>query len=231
VESSTALAKDFIRNFGLDKETMEVIKTAGEMSLAILKESPTIYTFVKRFQSTCSEEFLKMNLTNFLTAMTIDKFPWKSSQIKHKTMLAGMLCDVMLVKEDFEVIKRHEEGKGELSEKLKKHPFEISEILRRKMDLIPMETITIIEQHHERPDGSGYPHGITISRFNQLSAIFIVCQKFVDALFESNFDFNKRLDIIKSLQEVYNSGPFEKALDALVFINSSPFKKSLINSF
>lgn len=216
--SATAmtLARDFIKTFGVNKEVIEVMKAANGKIQEILGTSPGLHAFVKRFKNSCSEEFLKVNVTNFLAGMLIDQFPWKSPLIVQKTMLAGMMCDITLSPADFEAIKRFETDGTPLDETVRRHPLAVAEILTRKRDLIPAETITIVEQHHERPDGKGFPHGITTTRFNQLSAIFIVSQRFVDMLFESQFDYKKHHEMIQRLKAVYHGGPFDKTLDALI---------------
>ena len=92
----------------------------------------------------------------------------------------------------------------------------MAEKLRSKRNLIPPEIITIIEQHHELPDGKGFPLGITGGRFNSLSCIFIVSQQFVERLHAANFDFDQRLRIITEIQRKYESKNFDKALEGLV---------------
>ena len=68
-------------------------------------------------------------------------------------------------------------------------------------------------------DGTGLPTGITGPRFNQLSAIFIVCQRFTEALHDSGYDYEKRLYIIWKIRDKSGSSKmFEKALDALILV-------------
>jgi hypothetical protein len=52
-------------------------------------------------------------------------------------------------------------------------------------------------------------------KFNQLAAIFIIAQNFVELLFKENFDFSKRFDIITKLKLRYDARSFDKAIDAL----------------
>lgn len=215
-ETAMTLARDFIKTYGVNKEVIEVMKAANGKIQELLNTSPGLHAFVKRFKNNCSEEFLKINVTNFLAGMLIDQFPWKTQLIVQKTMLAGMMCDISLSKADFDAIKRFEADGTPLDETIRKHPLTVSEILMRKRDLIPGETVTIVEQHHERPDGKGFPLGITATRFNQLSAIFIVSQRFVDMLFESQFDYKKHPEMIQKLKAIYQGGPFDKAMDALI---------------
>ncbi len=221
-EAMVTVVRDYIKAFGASKETVEVLKASNQRIQEMLNNSPGLHAFVKRFKASCGREFMKSNVTNFVCALVINEFSWRSQLIIQKTMLAGMLCDITLSSADFEAIENYEKHGGELPDYIRNHPVDAAEILKRKRDIIPMETITCVEQHHERPDGKGYPRGADmVSRFNQLSAIFIVGQRFVDLLFRHNFDYGKHHEIIKELQLTYTGGPFEKAMDALIKVVES----------
>lgn len=219
-ENSVEVVKNLINQLGVDKQTVEILKNVNQKTIGLLSESPSIFIFIKQFKKNCSEEFLRSVLTAYLTSLVIDKFPWKSGPVKEKAALASMLCDITLTKEDFAALKEHDLHGTALSDKLKNHPFEVSKLLSSKKDIIPSETITIIEQHHEMPDGTGFPAQLELHRFNQLSSIFIVCQKFTENLFVENFDYNKRLEIFNKMQKVYAGRTFDKAMDALMLVVS-----------
>ena len=216
MDSSMQVVKEVISQMGVEKQTLELLKLINLRSLSIISESASIFTFVKRFKTNCSEEYMQTILISYLTSLVIDKFPWSSNQVKEKASLAAMLCDVTLQKDDFQALKDHAKLGTELSDRLRKHPTEIADMLRLKKELIPSETVTIIEQHHELPNGKGFPHGITSSRFNQLSTTFIVCHFFIEQLFESSFDYSTRHDIINKLRATYSCKNFDKAIDALL---------------
>lgn len=219
-ENSVEVVKNLINQLGVDKQTVEILKSVNQKTIGLLSESPSIFMFIKQFKRNCSDEFLRSVLTAYLSSLVIDKFPWKSSPVKEKAALASMLCDITLTKEDFAALKDHDLNGTPLDERLMNHPFEVSKLLSTKKDIIPSETITIIEQHHEMPDGSGYPAKLELHRFNQLSSIFIVCQKFTENLFIENFDYNKRLEIFTKMQKVYAGRTFDKAMDALMLVVS-----------
>jgi response regulator RpfG family c-di-GMP phosphodiesterase len=215
-EAVTEMARQFIRQYGVNKEVIEVLRESNAQIQQLLKDSPGLHAFVKRFKNHCSEEFMKISVTNFLVGIVIEQFPWKSKLIVQKTILAGLLCDITLEgPQDFAAIKNYESQGGELPENLRLHPQFAAEILHRKRDIIPIETINIVELHHERPDGKGFPHGLSLSRFSQLSAIFIISQRFVDKLFETDFNYQKQSESIRQLQDIYHGGVFDKAMDAL----------------
>jgi HD-GYP domain-containing protein (c-di-GMP phosphodiesterase class II) len=99
---------------------------------------------------------------------------------------------------------------------VKNHPLTIIDLLKNDLSNLSPETITIIKQHHERPDGQGFPVGVDHKRINQLSAILIVSQRFVDRISEngiSTLDYAKEAT---TLREEYHGGFFTKATNALV---------------
>jgi HD-GYP domain-containing protein (c-di-GMP phosphodiesterase class II) len=215
LDQSMATVKNIINKLGVDTETVTLLRLVNVRAMALLQESPTLFAFIKRFKKNCSDEFLRAMLTSYVSALIVDKFPWKSDSVKEKGAMASLLCDIMLEKEDFAILHRYEKEGGDLPEHIRNHPTDLAEKLRMKRDLIPTETITIIEQHHELPDGSGFPLGTNASRINQLSAIFIVSHHFIQELFEADFDYEKRFDITAKLAKKFEAKNFEKVIDAL----------------
>lgn len=218
LDDAMKTVKNIINQLGVDTETVTLLRLVNVRAMNILSESPSLYAFIKRFKKNCSDEFLRAMLTSYVMALVIDKFPWKSDSVKEKGAMASLLCDLLLEKDDFEKLRQWEKEGGDLPEHIKNHPAELAEKLRIKRDLIPPETVTIIEQHHELPDGKGFPHGVNATKFNQLSAIFIVSQRFIEELFEENFDYEKRLEITGRLSKKFNTKSFEKAMDALISV-------------
>lgn len=216
--SAYELSKEYIKRLGVSPEVLEVMKDANQKMQKILDQSPGIFAFVKRFKANCSEEYLKVSVTNYVLTLTLNKFSWRTHLIIQKSMMATLLCDITMNAKSFDALYHYESEGGELEDDVLRHPIQAAEILNRKRDLIPAETITIIEQHHERPDGKGFPNGITTSRFNQLSAVFIVCQRFVDLLFKNEFNYQKHNEMIQELQAIYFGIHFDKAMDALISV-------------
>ncbi len=217
-ENSIEILKAFITQMGITKEAIDLLNSINKNSLGILQQSPNLMEWIKRFKTSCSEEFLKSILTSYLACRIIDQFPWGSQPIKEKTCLASMLCDINLSKDDFAALNDYEENGTPLSDKIKQHSAEIIKLLSIRKDIVSSETLVIIEQHHERPDGSGFPFGIQGPRFNQLSSIFIVSQQFIHHLVRCNFDYQQRRAILERVYEVYRGKNFDKAMGALVSV-------------
>lgn len=219
ISAAMEIVKNIINQLGVDAETVKLLKDINNRAMTLLSESPSIFVFIKQFKKKCSEEFLLSILTNYVMSLMIDKFQWSTDQVKEKGALASMMCDMTLNKEDFKALRLWQKNGGELSQKLRQHPANIAEYLKKNRQIVPNETITIIEQHHELPDGKGFPIGILSNRFNQLSCIFIISQQFTEGLHESAYDYEKRIQIISGIREKYGSTKmFDKALDALVSV-------------
>ena len=67
--------------------------------------------------------------------------------------------------------------------------------------------VTIIREHHERPDGSGFPEQKTWETINELSAVFIVCEDFVQSYLEHK-DRGAVEKYFKSQARIYSQGVF-----------------------
>jgi hypothetical protein len=211
-----SMSRDFIKQHGVSSELVGSMTEATKTVQGLIKKSDGLVAFLRKFEKECSEEFLKISVTTFLTTAVINQFPWKSQHIIEKTMLAGMFCDITLTPGDFAQVVTYEAVGGDLPLEIKRHPLNAINFLAHKLDVIPQETLTIIEQHHEKPDGTGFPNGIDISRFNQLSAIFIACQRFTDELFANEFDSSKYKESLQLIRDNYRGAVFTKALEALV---------------
>lgn len=212
------MIKGVINQIGVNVENLRLLKTLNARAMTLLSESPTLYAFIKQFKRNCSDEFLRTTLTSYVMALVIDKFDWRSELVKEKGALASMLCDMILNKEDFSAYRASQKDGTAIPDNIINHPMDVSSRLRSRRSLIPSETITIIEQHHELPNGKGFPLGITGNRFNQLSCIFILSQQFIEQLFQIDFNYEKRMEVIAKLKEQYDCKSFEKSLEALISV-------------
>jgi response regulator RpfG family c-di-GMP phosphodiesterase len=72
----------------------------------------------------------------------------------------------------------------------------------------PSEAVEIIRQHHEKPDGTGFPAGLKHSEIDELAACFIVSEEIV----LSYLELKDKLAVekhLKSLADLYKDHPFD----------------------
>lgn len=214
LNSSFSMAKDAFLTSGATEENILLCKGITIGVMKSLKNTNQLLSSLSEFKNNCSEEFKKVILISHLTMMMIDCFIWKSTALKEKAAMAALFCDVLLKPEDFEKIKETEDI-YELPEHILKHPVQTCHMLKQFPKLVSQETLIIVEQHHEKPKGDGFPHKLSANRIHQLAAVFIIAQDFVNQLADNNYDIESRFQIKHNLNQVYPYGNFAKALEAL----------------
>lgn len=144
---------------------------------------------------------------------------WGSEQTLEKFVFASYLHDVSLGDAHelakYKFLKEFDDNptiNDDIKKIIKYHSIASKKLIEHKSD-IPVDVHTIIELHHEMPDGSGFPYGFDHKRITPLASIFIVSHLLADYIIE-----NKNWKI-KDFVAIYSSkmkGPhFRKALKTL----------------
>lgn len=97
---------------------------------------------------------------------------------------------------------------------LHEHP-KVSAALIRKADFIPGGVDLIVEKHHEKPDGSGFPLGLKASQIDLLSSIFILVE---DVIYNYILEQGRidPIDYLKNKKDFYSVAPFDGPYQALL---------------
>ncbi|HXH29718.1 MAG TPA: HD domain-containing phosphohydrolase [Bacteriovoracaceae bacterium] len=143
-----------------------------DLFLSHLMNMPNYFAFFSR----------KVELTSMFTMLISEKLKLSSKITSDKVMYAAVLCDITLAARpkllqlrDLEEFKANIE---ELSEEDRSfflsHPQECAALANKFFQTSPADTGVLILQHHELPDGSGFPGGLRGDKISQLSAIFII---------------------------------------------------------
>lgn len=217
LDKGQEMVKESFSKLGVSEEAVELAHNVSKNTLKAICRTPNLFNFVQQFKDKCNDEFIRSALVGYTTTCMINTFDWKSWNIQEKTSMAATLCDILLDKSDFEELSKHRDNPKKLSNKIYNHPVETVKMLTTGEDTswISHDTLTIIEQHHERPDGSGFPQGINYRRVTLLTAIFIIAFDFIELMLENNFDFQKSNEIITTLANRYYEGNYLKAMQAL----------------
>lgn len=159
---------------------------------------------------------------SFIAVALLTKTAWDKPETRNKLVLAGFLHDATIRVPEFSESIFNEEV--DLLT-VKDHPKEVQEILKQ-LKTIPPDLDRILLEHHERPDGSGFPRSLNGTQVHALSSVFIMAHDIVDCIFKLQLD-GKDLNEsnIQNLLEVgdYTVGNFQKVYEA--FLKTEIFKK------
>ena len=182
--------------------------------LTVLKEHKNEYALFTQ----------KMNLTSIISCLMAKQLAWISKTTINKLVYASVLCDITLaVRPELMKIQNmveFEERKHELSDEEQKiyltHPKDSANLLKRYFSAAPPDTDVLVYQHHEQPDGNGFPLRIKAESISPLSALFIVANDFSNYFLlddeptmddfllkcQSRYDFVNFRKILKALEKV-----------------------------
>ncbi len=207
---------------GFTLEVQEITKKSVMKTIQTVRNTPKLSALLSQLRRD-KDKYLSSHsmLLAYISCAIASQMDWSSDTTFQKLTLAAFLHDVAL--------QNHELGEiqslGELAEKAerftpeeiksyKDHPNLGSEIARCFSE-VPPDVDAIIAQHHERPDGSGFPRGLTHSRIGPLSAVFIVAHELVSYLFNAEkSDSITGINLSKFLEsrdKNYQFGNFKKA--------------------
>lgn len=188
---------------GLDKGGTDNRVDLTLSSLKWLKQSPVLRPLINAFQKNNQDEFFKNILIGHICVSIIEKLGWTTPQIKEKAIQAVILSDVTLTEKDIAHMILSQGVRKQYTPKIINHPKEAAELLLKSKGVLAREVIRAIEQHHEHPNGSGYPLGIKDLSIDRLSALVIVARAFIDRLVDTEFDYDNREKFITDISSSF----------------------------
>jgi HD-GYP domain-containing protein (c-di-GMP phosphodiesterase class II) len=166
----------------------DIEKAIGNIRALITKEQKIEQTLLILKQHKNEHAFFtqKMNLTSVVSCILAKQLDWISKTTMDKLVYASVLCDLTLaVKPELLMIRgmqEFEKIKSTLSDEDQKiflsHPKDAANLIKRYFTSAPPDTDALAHQHHEQPDGLGFPLRIKADRISPLSALFIVANDF-----------------------------------------------------
>ncbi len=221
VEQGHSVVKEGFAKLGVEENVVAMAKEITKQSMELMKKVPNILEFYTQYREKCAPAFMRGMLVGYTSSAMIEHFSWQSNVVKQKAVMAAQLCDLSLSLDEYQELLMWERGEIEtkkLEANIFNHPTVVADMLAVESggaNLIAPEVINIIKQHHERPDGTGFPKGFTHAKITLLAAINIVSASFIELMIEHNFSLEKKDRILNMIQMKYNKGNFKKAYEAL----------------
>ncbi len=222
VEQGHSVVREGFAKLGVHESVVDMAKEVTRQSMELMKKVPNILEFYTTYKEKCAPAFMRGMLVGYTSSAMIEHFSWQSSVVKQKAVMAAQLCDLSLSLDEYQELLMWERGEVEtkkLDPNIFNHPLIVADMLAVESggaNLIAPEVINIIKQHHERPDGTGFPKGFSHAKITLLAAINIVAASFIELMIENHFNLEKKDRILSMIQLKYNKGNFKKACEALM---------------
>lgn len=208
----------------IDKEFKEQIDKTVEKIRSLIEKEPKVEEYLQKLGEKQDHYALftqKMHLVSLISCTLAKQLDWISRSTMDKLVYASVLCDITLAVRPellkIQSLAEFEKVKNSLSEEDQKiflsHPKDAGSLIKKSFKNAPPDTDAVAFQHHETPDGSGFPNGIEADKIAPLSALFIVATDF--SYYFLKDDEPTLDDFILKCQSRYDYVNFRKILKAL----------------
>ena len=215
IEQILGLVKRVTLYIGLNNDIVEL---SEEVVRSVLKKIRTVSVIaepLREYQRKNQNEFLKSLMVCYTSIGLIDSINWTSPGIKEKIAHVCLFSDITLTSEDYTHMILVEKDPSRYPEKILNHPIEAANLVSRTRNAVSNEAVIAIRQHHELPDGSGYPKRIKGLTINNLSAVQIVARRFINSLIATDFAYDDRKTFIVEMLHDFNYSNFVQPCKAL----------------
>jgi len=226
-----------ISELGINEETVALTKKTIESTVQLVKRVRTVGDLLTKMRDQGNYIYDHSLKVSYVCTAIARYTEWGSASTAYKLSLAATLHDMTI--DDPELAKiqyQNDPTLNNYSEEQKNkyflHPQESAKMIKDSKEF-PPDIDFIVAQHHERPDGSGFPRGLSKLRIAPLSCLFILAHEFVTRV-ESRggkYDAKNRDAVFDQLdQEMYTEGNFKKPFMGLckAFGLKSKYQQKLV---
>lgn len=205
-----AVIMDTVRELGFSDAVIRATETSVNFALDFFEDNTDFGDLTQSIFGSKGNYLTSHSVAiAFLSVGILKKTNWDSQDTRNKMVLASFLHDASVRAPEFsESIFDHESKLLNF----KQHTMETIDILT-KLKNVPEDLFRIVSDHHERPDGSGFPRGVDATQLKPLSSLFIFCHDVVDAIFAlKESDKAISLESVNQIMQAvdYEVGHFKK---------------------
>ncbi len=214
IASSHAMVSQALAIQGFTPELKEMTDACVRLALQTIQNDPKIADIIGAIRYDEIPYISSHSTTLALIACRLATLmDWSSEATFYKLSISALLHDLPLEEDHWAKLDTKqsilESGLSqEIQDRILKHPQLAAGFVAQASEL-PGEVEFIVEQHHERPDGSGFPAGLTTKEISTLSALFILSHDLVDQIMGARGGFNpKQFFRDPAFRDRYDRGSF-----------------------
>lgn len=212
------VVKGHLLKCGFSETSLGLTDEIINLQLDMIKSSPELNQFLEKFQNFRKVDTDHTRLISYILVTMLKELTWDSESTLHKMCIASLLHDLSIPDNLNDKITKGNQI-DDLTDDEKKsylrHPEESSH-LAKHFDSIASGIEQYILEHHELPDGSGFPRKLTYSNVHPLSATLHLADLMADLLWEHDFDIDKIKHELDEKRQFHLRGFYRKPYQALM---------------
>jgi len=224
-KSADLIIKDLILSLGISEEAIRQASQTIKSTLDIFNNYEKFHDFIENNLSKSSYQYDQCLILSHICHAISDNVFGTSNQVSSSLCAASFFHDIATIEpvnnltDNSKSLLNLEIVDNELIHS-KDHPNLGADILLSVSEFSTLAS-KVIRNHHEKPDGSGYPRGLTSETIDLASCVFIIASEYIEKLFEVEFDLNKNDKIIIDLQKRFKTGNFKLPLQHLITMSNA----------
>jgi len=208
----------YLKSVGVTDKLTQFINVIMEASAKLYETTSTLTDILKNFPYEHLDLAEQAVLKALISEGLMRGMGWSSEMTRSKLTLASYLHDVYLPDEKMIRITHLEHP--ELESYSEREREEFINHMRKAADIAKQfsgisEADFIIEEHHELPDGSGFPRRYNASKLTAISSVFVLTSNFVTQLAIHGPSKLTMTSVLGAMNNHYNVGHFKEPLKIL----------------
>lgn len=212
------LIKNNLIKCGFNPSVLKVADEVTNLQIEMIKDSPELSDFLTRFQNFRRINTDHTRLISYIVVVMLEDLSWDSESTLQKMCTAALLHDFSM---SDELIEKVSLGTmlSNLNEEEKRiylrHPEESSHVAKH-FESMTAGIVRFILEHHELPNGKGFPRKMNYNNVHPLSAVLHLADLTADLLWKTEFDVFKVKEELSILRSFYLRGFYRRPYEALM---------------
>ncbi len=207
-------------SIGLSPASVELSKKTVYSTISSIESEPNLLNIILKVANNADWLYEHSLLLAFLSSMILSKLEWSSKDTLYKVTIAAFFHDIVL-KNDEEAKKLELSLMNKTGEEIKnldpkffEHPLDSSQYIH-DFRLIPPDSNTIIALSHEKPDGTGFPNGLTAYQTFPLACVMNTAHAFLNELYLHGFTKQSIVKALIKMEPTYSQGHYQNPFEQL----------------
>lgn len=220
-ESAIEMTSDFSQVLGWSPEIEKLVESSIEITLKSMSQNEKLTSLLDRILLDPKSYLSSHSVAIAYVAIGVaTELGWTSEATRMKLSSAAFLHDICLTDQHLAGIQSLEEmvihpdmqDIKDIKDYML-HPVLAAELISG-WEAKPPLVEEIILQHHEKPDGSGFPSGMKAGAMLPLARLFVFCEDFVDLIFRLGKRDGLNQFLTRVVPDRYEGSEFKKVLRA-----------------
>jgi len=212
---------DAVARLGFSPEIQDLAKKAAELNIKAIGAQPHLASVLRLLRRNEGKYIASHSvMLGEIACAVAYAAEWEAAGTFSKLVLAAILHDLPFT--DNQLARFSDLTPEVLSTlaprqiaEIRLHPVIAAEMSRKLREIQP-DIDRIILQHHERPDGTGFPRGLFHTHIDPLAACFIIAEDLMTFLLEPQTDAQPTITgFVEQRKSLYSHGSFKKILNQL----------------